>query len=51
MHSTPHVPRGRIAILIVMLGFLVSLGHAAETFSRHCEGTLPSETLGERGRL
>ena len=33
MHSALHAPRRYIAILIVMLGFLVSLGHAAETFS------------------
>src|SRR5262245_10265376 len=33
MHSAPHVPRSCIAILIAMLGFLASLGHATETFS------------------
>jgi phosphatidylserine/phosphatidylglycerophosphate/cardiolipin synthase-like enzyme len=33
MHSAPHTPRSDIAILIVLLGFLVSLGHAAETFA------------------
>ena len=33
MHSTPHAPRSCIAILIVILGFLASLGHAAETFT------------------
>jgi hypothetical protein len=33
MHSTPPAPRRYSAILIVMLGFLASLGHAAATFS------------------
>jgi hypothetical protein len=33
MHNTPHSPRSCILILIVMLGLLTSLGHAAETFS------------------
>jgi hypothetical protein len=33
MHSSPHIPCSYITILIVMLGFLASLGHAAETFS------------------
>lgn len=32
MYSAPHLLRSCIATLIVMLGFLVSLGHAAETF-------------------
>src|SRR6266568_6769113 len=33
MHSAPHAPRRCIATLIVMLGFLASLGYAAETFA------------------
>ena len=33
MHSAPHAPRSCIATLIAMLGFLASLGHAAETFT------------------
>jgi hypothetical protein len=33
MHSAPHAPRSSLAILIVLLGFLASLGHAAETFT------------------
>jgi phosphatidylserine/phosphatidylglycerophosphate/cardiolipin synthase-like enzyme len=33
MHSAPHVPRSYLTILIVILGSLASLGHAAETFS------------------
>jgi phosphatidylserine/phosphatidylglycerophosphate/cardiolipin synthase-like enzyme len=33
MHSAPPAPRRSLAILIVMLGFLVSLGQAAETLA------------------
>jgi hypothetical protein len=33
MPSAPHASRACVAILMVMLGFLASLGHAAETFT------------------
>ena len=33
MHSAPHVPRSRITLLMALLGCMVCLGHAAETFT------------------
>jgi hypothetical protein len=42
MHSAPHALRSCLAILIAILGFLASMGHAAETFS---PALLPSTFL------